>query len=142
MLAGFILLFLSDNILWYAAMLKSKESHETIRHISKDTQQILSWLGHHTTSNDLLVSNEYMVSYMSNAYASSYSWAGHVYNTPDFTLKQRQALEFLKTGIPLPEWKERHLLILINKNQADVPVAMELKKTRLFENKTYVIYVF
>ena len=142
MLAGFILLFLSDNILWYAAMLKSKESHETIRHISKDTQQILSWLGHHTTSNDLLVSNEYMVSYMSNAYASSYSWVGHVYNTPDFTLKQRQALEFLKTGIPLPEWKERHLLILINKNQADVPVAMELKKTRLFENKTYEIFSF
>lgn len=141
-LAVFILLFLSDNILWYADAFKSKQNHETVRHISQDTEEILSWLQHHTTTNDLLVSNEYPVSYLSNAYASSYSWTGHRYNTPDFTLKKQQALEFLKTGIPLQEWKESHLLILVNKNQASIPVAQNLKKNRLFENKTYEIFSF
>jgi hypothetical protein len=139
-LVSFVLLFLSDNILWYANILKSKEEHETVSHISKDTQEVLNWLAQNTTTNDLLVSNEYVVSYMANAYASSYSWTGHLYNTPDFSTKKEQALQFLKTGIPLPDWKGRRLLILIDKRQTDVPVITSLKNQKLFDNNRYEIF--
>lgn len=136
----FVLLFLSDNILWYTNLFRSYAKDETIGYISKDTQEILNWLKLHTTTSTLLVSNEYPVSYMSNAYSSSYSWVGHIYNTPDFALRRKQALEFLRTGIPPQEWKERQVLILVNKKRISIPVAAILKKKRLFENENYVVF--
>jgi hypothetical protein len=136
----FILVFLSDNILWYVNIFRSYAKDETIGYISKETQEILDWLKLHTTTHTLLVSNEYMVSYMSNAYTAAYSWTGHLYNTPGFALKRKQALEFLKTGISPDEWKERQVLIIVNKKLTNAPIATALKKDRLFENEKYEIF--
>jgi hypothetical protein len=136
----FILVFLSDNILWYVNIFRSYAKDETIGYISKETREILDWLKHHTTTHTLLVSNEYAVSYMSNAYSPAYSWTGHIYNTPDFALKKKQALEFLKTGVSLAEWKERQVLIIVNKKLTTVPIAAALKKNRLFENELYEVF--
>ena len=137
----FILLFLADNILWYVNKWRMRAEHEGVAYITKDTQQILGWLHRNTTTNDLLISNEYMASYMANAYASSYSWTGHLYNTPDFDVKKNQALEFFRSGVPLPNWKGRRLLILIRKSKTDVPVTENLKRKKLFENDTYEVFV-
>jgi hypothetical protein len=136
----FILLFLSDNLLWYSIGMRSTARSESVSYITNDTRDILQWLSKNTTTNDLLLSNEDLVPYMANAYASSYSLTGHVYNTPDFQTKQQQQQAFLLAGITRPEWRGRRLLIINRKDNMKVPIKADLKKSMLFENTTYQIY--
>lgn len=137
----FILTFLSDNLLWYGSKFLFSEKKESFAYISKESSQVLSWFTKNTSTNDLLISEDIDISYLSNAYGSSYSWIGHPYNTPDFKLKSEQVSFFLKTGHSLPEWKGRRLLILVNKDHAQTSsISNSLKTYKVFSNKKYDIY--
>jgi len=135
----FILIFLSDNLLWYTVLLSSKPKSESEAYVRRDTKEILQWFAAHATLNDLIVSNEYLVSYMANAYGPSRSWTGHIYNTPDFDEKKKRTEEFFRTAVPLTEWNGRRTLLLINKNKA-TPLNPLISRNRLFENDSYIIF--
>jgi len=136
-----ILLLLSDNLLWYAAHLGGRASGESETHITHDTKAVLDWLHDHAGGDHLLVSNEYLVGYMANAYGASYSWTGHRYNTPGYDEKRAAADSFFKTGMPLPEWSGRKLLVLVNRKNGLQPHP-SITRRPLFQNAQYAVYAF
>lgn len=136
----FVILFLSDNILWYTSIMLQKHNKENESYVSMQTRQVFDWLQDNTTPNDLLISNEELVSYMASAYASTYSWFGHNYNTPFYRDKKEKAVLFFEKGVMQPEWKGRRLLVLLKKSKAGPSIAQKFSVYRLFENQDYEIF--
>lgn len=138
--AAFIVLFLLDNTVWIINQLRDKHTAEWEGHISSDTKEVLDYLKQHSTPNDLLTGNATLVNYLTNAYSSANAWATHPYNTPDRNNRLTQMMQALSSGILLPEWKQRRVLVLINKKSEPITVHSSLQTKKLFENNSYVLF--
>ena len=140
LITGFILILLSDNILWTSNILRKKETVEGAGHITKETEDVLSFLKTTSSPKDLLTGNASLINYLVNVYAAANSWVSHPYNTP--TIEERIAVmnNFLTTGIQPSEWKERRILIVINKKSEPLMILPSLQSNKLFENSTYIIF--
>ncbi len=121
-------------------MLAEKNTTESESHLSPATKDILLYLQKTTRPDDLITGNAPLVSYMANVYSAANAWISHPYNTPEADKRKKQMQQFLQTGIPLPEWAGRHVLIITdkeNKNSSTVnPVLLQHK---LFENNRYIL---
>ena len=139
---GFIILFLLDNILWTVNILRKKDTSEWEGHITKDTKEVLEFLKNNKTTNDLLIGNAVLLNYISNAYCSANSWVSHPYNTPNRERRLEQEKNFLKTGSKPPEWKNRRIILIIDKVSNDIIIIKpDLFKERIFENSRYIIFI-
>lgn len=136
----FTAFFLTDNFIWTYTMLAEKNTTESESHLSPATKDILLYLQKTTRPDDLITGNAPLVSYMANVYSAANVWISHPYNTPEADKRKKQMQQFLQTGIPLPEWAGRHVLIITdkeNKNSSTVnPVLLQHK---LFENNRYIL---
>jgi hypothetical protein len=141
-LAFFLLIFLSDNILWTSNLLRKKERNEWIGHLTVDTKNTLGWLSVHTSSTDIIFSNEYLINYYSNIYGSSNSWHSHVYNTPDLEKRRAEADAFITNGSVLKEWEGRRKLIVMRKNNPGYDsVYPQFSMKPVYENRGYIIFI-
>ncbi len=138
-LYAFILIFLSDNILWTFNLVRGKNITEWEGHITKDTREVLIFLHNNANQKDLLMGNAGVVNYLANVYTHANSWATHPYNTPDRDLRMNQQLSFIETGIKPPEWNNRRILLLIDKRKGAIRIAPSLLGPKLFENDSYMI---
>lgn len=139
LLFTFILLFLADNILWVGNHLRGKENTEWEGYLKKDTREVFAFLHDNAKPNDLVVGHASLVNYMVNVYTSANAWVSHPFNTPRREERIEQMNNFLQTGRQPVEWAKRRILIVLNKEQGTV-LADTLKKNRLFENTTYLIF--
>jgi hypothetical protein len=138
----FLLVFLSDNILWTINLLRKKEKSEWIGHLKSDTVGVLKWMSKNLNSTDLVFSNEYLVNYYSNVYGKSYSWHSHVYNTPLFAERKAQADRYLSTGEELKEWQGWRKVIVMRKIDPGVKILFPpLKLHPVFENNGYIVFI-
>jgi len=140
LLAGLIAIFLSDNILWTINLVRKKETTEWEGHITKDTEQVLGYLQTNTSTQDLLTGNASLVNYLANVYTPANSWISHPYNTPKKEERNIQMQLFLQTGVQVPEWKGRRILIVLNKKNESPKIHSSLYTNKLFENNTYIIF--
>lgn len=140
LLYGFPFIFLSDNILWTTNLLRGTNNIEWEGHITNDTQQVLEFLGSNAGNKDLLVGNAPLVNYLANVYTHSNAWVSHPFNTPNREERIIQMENFLRTGTRLPEWKDRRILIVLNKKPGPVEVLPSLQNKKLFENDSYIIF--
>ena len=131
-----------DNILWTVNILRKKDTTEWEGHITKDTKEVLEFLKNNNTTNDLLIGNAVLLNYISNAYCSANSWVSHPYNTPNRERRLEQERNFLKTGSKPPEWKNRRIILIIDKGSNDIIIIKpDLFKERIFENSRYIIFI-
>ncbi|MBK8141866.1 MAG: hypothetical protein IPK57_13350 [Chitinophagaceae bacterium] len=131
-----------DNILWTVNILRKKDTTEWEGHITKDTKEVLEFLKNNNTTNDLLIGNAVLLNYISNAYCSANSWVSHPYNTPNRERRLEQERNFLKTGSKPPEWKNRRIILIIDKVSNDIIIIKpDLFKERIFENSRYIIFI-
>jgi hypothetical protein len=140
LLYGFIFIFLSDNLIWSAKLLTGTNNIEWEGHITNDTRQVLNFLKSNGTNKDLLVGNASLVNYLANVYTHTNAWVSHPFNTPNIKERDIQMQVFLQTGVQLPEWKGRRILIAMNKKSEPPWISPRLSKNKLFENETYVIF--
>lgn len=136
----FIATFLSDNILWTANLLRGKNNIEWEGHISKDTKEVLDFMKANVSSKDLVVGNASLVNYLANVYTSANAWVSHPYNTPNRDQRILQAVNYFETGVKPAEWKDRRILILLNKQKEMPHIIPSLQSIKLFENSSYVIF--
>lgn len=132
----FIALFLSDNILWTANLLRGKNDIEWEGHISKDTKEVLDYLSSNTSNKDLLVGDAALVNYLANAYTPVNVWSSHPYNTPNREQRIEQTKMFLETGIKPPEWKDRRVIVVLKRN-----ALIDWKSPVTFRNASYEIII-
>jgi hypothetical protein len=135
----FLFLLLSDNLFWYGKRFTAMAKNESVAHVSNETREMLQWLSLHSTTKTLLVSNEYRVSYMANAYSPSWSWTGHLYNTPGFFERNKSTKNFLMSGIADKMWQGKQIFILLDKAEI-TEIHPSLKKKKIYENRRYVVY--
>ncbi len=140
LLAGFIIIFLSDNILWTLNLLRKKETVEWEGHISGDTRQTLRFLKTNALSSDLLTGNAPLINYLANVYTPANAWVSHPYNTPKRQERNGQMSDFLLTGIKPAEWGKRRVWLVVNKKSEPLKIYQGLTVNKLFENNTYIIF--
>ncbi len=140
LLAGLIVLFLTDNTLWTINLLRNKETTEWEGHITAETNDILSYLKTNGSPQDLLLGNAPLVNYIANAYTPVNSWISHPYNTPSPERRKAELSTFFLTGTKSSEWKERRLLILLNKKAVRPFIQPNLLSRKLYENNSYILF--
>jgi hypothetical protein len=136
----FILLFLSDNILWTANLLRGKNDTEWEGHITKDTRQVLDYLKSNATNKDLLVGNASLVNYLSHVYTPASAWVSHPYNTPHWDQRSLQTKIFFESGIKPPEWNDRKILVILDKRKELIYITPSLLVNKLFSNDSYIVF--
>jgi len=137
----FIALFLSDNILWTANLLRGKNDTEWEGHLTKDTRQVLDYLKSNTTNKDLLVGNASLINYLANVYTHGNSWVSHPYNTPNRAERINQMENYLHTGVSLPEWKGRRIVIILDKRKEAANIHSSLVSNKELENSFYIVLI-
>ncbi|NOT51633.1 MAG: hypothetical protein HOP10_10180 [Chitinophagaceae bacterium] len=138
----FIFLFLSDNILWTANLLRGKNDTEWEGHISKDTRDVLDYLNKNATSSDLLIGNATLVNYLANVYTHTNAWVSHPYNTPNREMRMMQEKLVLEERVVQSFWKDRKLFLVIDKRKEwTTPVSLPLLANKVFENNSYTIFI-
>ncbi len=135
----FIFIFLSDNILWTANLLKGKNDTEWEGHISSDTKQVLDYLRSNSTNKDLLLGNASLVNYLANVYTKANAWVSHPYNTPNRDNRILQMKSFFESGTIIPAWENRRILIVTDKKKESAYITPSLHANKLFENDSYFI---
>ena len=140
LLYGFILVFLSDNLLWTANNLRGKARNENEGHLAHDTREVLNYLKKEATPNDLLTGTATLVKYIANVYTPANSWATHPYNTPRIESRKAEEMKFLTTGNQPEEWNKRRIIIVMDKKEKSIPLFPALKKNVLMENNSYVVF--
>ena len=139
--AGFVLIFLSDNILWVTNILKDKSTTEWEGYLTKDTRQVFTYLKEHSYPNDLLVGNADLINYMANVYSSANSWVSHPYNTPNISLRTQIMYAYLQTGVLPAAWANRRIIIVLNKNAKGGNIHPSLTTNKILENGSYTIFI-
>ena len=138
--AGILLILLSDNILWTTNVLRKKETTEWEGHISKDTEEVLTFLKTNGSTADLLIGNAPLVNYLANVYSPANSWVSHPFNTPKREERIQVMKNFLQTNIRPVEWGNRRILLIIHKKNEPLTILPSLQKNKLFENNSYAIF--
>lgn len=137
----FIVLFLSDNILWTANLLRGKNDREWEGHISKDTREVLAWLQTNTTSKDLLVGDATLVNYLANVYTSVNVWASHPYNTPNRDQRLSETMRFLETGIKPASWGKNRLVVVLYQRKKSILKDPAWLGRIAFGNRSYTVII-
>lgn len=142
LLTALIVLLLADNSIWTYTLLRDKNTGESESHLKAETRELLMFLQKTARPDDLLTGNAPLVLYTANVYSSANAWISHPYNTPDIGTRRKKMEQFLASGQPLPEWKNRRILIVLDKeNKKSSPIKPELLQKKIFENPRYILSV-
>ncbi len=140
--AFFVLLLLSDNLLWIGLNAAGKATVASIKHINQEQQTILDRITEVSDSKTLIISRDEVIPYLATVYTNAYAWVSHPFTTP-FVAEKKAAMElFIKTGAIDPAWRNRKLIFLFRKNdEAELKreAAMPFPAKRIFESDSMIV---
>ncbi len=129
-----LLLFLSDNASWLTAhILKPTGHYHTIAQ-----KKVFDWLNENATPQDLFVSEDRIMTYLSPTYSSVRPWYAFWWFTPFSEKNLAIQKTFFKSGKIPEEWKGRSILILQPRTKTASQI--QFKKLKLFQNSEYQIW--
>ena len=100
-LAGFLIVFLSDNLLWFASFADASVQDNTIP-LTRDDRDVFRWLNAHAATPAYVVSSNKWINYLTPTYTHVRSWSGHEANTPHAAERFAQTAEAFSAGKPIP----------------------------------------
>jgi hypothetical protein len=106
-------LFFMDNILWIANQIVNGSSQPGTKYITREQEQIFSFLQEHASDKTVLISSDEDLAYLSSVYTSAYPYYSHMYTTPFAAEKKRGLDNFLISGTPDPEWLQREAIYIM-----------------------------
>jgi len=120
-MAVFLMLFLSDNLLWIWKNSRRANEAGSVTHITNEQSGLVDLLSRQALHNDLIVGMEDVVPYLASIKTKSNIWISHPFNTPFYSIKKSVYTSFLETGeFPL-EWQRVRIFFIVNKaNEQEV----------------------
>ncbi len=129
-----MLLLLSDNGSWFTMhILQPTGYYHTIAQ-----KEILNWLNKNATAQDLFVSEDRILCYLSPTYSSVRPWYAFRWFTPFSEQNVIAQKSFFESGQIPDQWKGRSVLVLQPKTKKGTQI--KFKKIKLYENSDYRIW--
>ncbi len=139
---SFLLLFLSDNLIWIFDQVKSKADVPSTSYINSEQKKIFDLLNKHTTNKTLIIGTDELVPYLSTIYTKAYPWFSHIFTTPFAEQKKAALSRFIESGETDPSWEKRELIFVIDKKNDRFKKRVETlsnTSTVLIESSSYKI---
>jgi hypothetical protein len=125
-------IFLSDNASWFLIQSYKRGSYISI---SKNQQDVFDFLGKNYLKNELLISEDHDIGYLSSVYTPYRSLFSHFYNTPFNTKRQKEVIDYFEQGIQTKFMKATSKIIVQRTKTNQVN-----RRKILFKNSEYVVY--
>jgi hypothetical protein len=106
-LSALLLLFLSDNLFWFATFVNPNASQAIL--LTEEQKEVLDWLGRTAVPPDMVVTADPLLGYLVSTYTRARSWTGNMASTPNFDLRTRETQEAFQDGVILPVWQKMHV---------------------------------
>ena len=104
-------LFLSDNVLWYAAQTVRTDQVGVM--VTPEDRGLMEWLDRPENAGRVLVTDTSDLSYMAAVYTGLRSWYSHMYITPYASDRNREIRRFYASGSVPPAWENLPLLVVL-----------------------------
>lgn len=145
-IAGVVLVFLSDNLAWFAAFpyraYRGLES-ESIR-IKPDEAAVLKTLDDRGYYGDLVLSEDEELGNLVISETPLRSWVAHVYETPNYEARVKDLDDLFRAGRFNPAWDGRPLIVVARRkpDAPDVPPAWVAERggKAILTNPSYGVY--
>jgi hypothetical protein len=133
---GFVALFLSDNILWFASFVDPGTQWQAFA-LTHDEKNVLDWLSRQPDARAYVASSDQQMNYLTSTYTNLRAWRGHNLNTPEVSLRQSELLAAFSAGKPIPTTNP--VYYIPRRDQHWTPPA---GATRVYSNNTYDVWWF
>jgi hypothetical protein len=100
-LAGFLAIFLSDNVMWFASFADPNVQWHAIT-LTREEKDVLDWLHGHAEERSYVASTDLWINYLTPTYTNVKGWSGHDYNTPHGKQKKREVAAAFDGAQPIP----------------------------------------
>jgi hypothetical protein len=100
-LAGFLFIFLSDNLLWFTSFADASVQDDAFR-LTRDDQDVLRWLDGHAAPPAYVASSNGLINYLTPTYTHVRSWSGHSANTPHAAERFAETEQAFSAEKPIP----------------------------------------
>lgn len=133
---GFLGLFLSDNLLWFASFTDPTTQWQAFA-LTRDEKNILDWLARHEAEPVYVASSDQRINYLTSTYTNLRAWRGHNLNTPEVALRQAELHTAFSAGKPIPTTNPVYYIPERGQNWAPPAGA-----SRVYSNHSYDIWLF
>jgi hypothetical protein len=137
--SAFLVLFLSDNIFWFAAFLRPAASYAIL--ITREQKEVLDWLGRAAAARAMVVTADPMLGYLVSTYTPFRSWAGYGAGTPHFEQRTLESLQAFHDGIILPAWSTMHVFY-VERSPTDDGWKPPASAKAAFHNAGYAVWEY
>lgn len=134
--AGFLLLFLSDNLLWFASFADASVQNNAIA-LTRDDKDVLDWLNGHAAAPAYVVSTNKWMNYLTPTYTHVRAWSGHDYNTLQVREKRQQVAAAFDAGEPIPTPNPVYYIPARDRHWTPPAGAREM-----YANPTYEVWLY
>ena len=100
-LAGFLFIFLSDNLLWFASFTDAAVQNNAFN-LTHDDQDVLRWLDGNAAPPAYVASSSKLINYLTPTYTHVRSWSGHQANTPHAAERFAETEQAFSSEKPIP----------------------------------------
>jgi len=133
---GFMALFLSDNILWFASFADPMVQWQAFA-LTHDEKNILDWLSRHQSGPIYVASPDQRMNYLTSTYTNLRAWRGHNLNTPQVSLRQSELEAAFSAGKPIPT--SNPVYYIPERGRKWTPPA---GASRMYSNNSYDVWLF
>lgn len=135
-ISGFLALFLSDNILWFATFADPSVQWQQFE-LTHDQKSVLDWLSRHASSAAYVASSDQRINYLTPTYTNIRAWRSHDFNTPEAVLRQSELQAVFSAGKPIPTGNPVYYIPQHNQNWTPPAGA-----NRVYSNDSYDVWLF
>lgn len=133
---GFVALFLSDNLLWFASFADPGAQWQAFA-LTHDEENVLNWLSSQATAQEYVASSDQHINYLTPTYTNLRAWRGHDFNTPEVSLRQLELQAAFSAGKPIPTLNP--VYYIPRRDQHWRPPA---GARRMYSNHSYEVWLF
>jgi hypothetical protein len=133
---GFLALFLSDNLLWFASFSDPPTQWQAFA-LTQDEKDVLDWLSRQRDVSAYVASPDQRINYLTSAYTNLRAWRGHDLNTPQVSLRQAELNVAFSAGKPIPT--PNPVYYIPERSQNWTPPA---GSARMYSNNSYDVWLF
>lgn len=133
---AFLLLTLSDNLIWLNVSVRHYHAQVTL---NEDSKEVLDWLQQNVREQELLVSQDSRLAYFATVYSPVRAWHSHFANTPHARQRRLELEAFFAEHTVPPAWQGRTALVLFDLTRPAGAQRVQAADQVLLSNRKYTL---